>query len=209
VVDGAQAIPHMQVDVRALGCDFYAFSSHKMFGPTGVGALYGREALLEKMPPWQGGGDMILTVSFARTTYNALPYKFEAGTPNIEGTVGLGAAVEFLNSLDLQAAHAHERELLAYATRALSSMPKVRLIGTARAKVSVVSFVVDGVHPHDLGTILDERGIAIRTGHHCAMPVMEFFDVPATARASFAFYNTFEEVDRLAAAVEHARQMFA
>jgi cysteine desulfurase/selenocysteine lyase len=209
VVDGAQAIPHMRVDVRALGCDFYAFSGHKMFGPTGIGALYGREALLEKMPPWQGGGDMILTVSFARTTYNALPYKFEAGTPNIEGAVGLGAAVDFLQSLDLRAAHAHERGLLAYATRILSAMPQVRLIGTAREKVSVVSFVVDGVHPHDLGTILDERGIAIRTGHHCAMPVMEFFDVPATARASFAFYNTFEEVDRLAAAVEHARRMFA
>ena len=209
VVDGAQAIPHMKVDVRELACDFYAFSSHKMFGPTGIGALFGREALLEKMPPWQGGGDMILTVSFAKTTYNALPHKFEAGTPNIEGAVGLGAAVDFLNSLDLRAAHAHEHNLLCYATRTLSTMPHVRLIGTAREKVSVVSFVVEGVHPHDLGTILDERGIAIRTGHHCAMPVMEFFDVPATARASFAFYNTFEEVDRLAAAVEHARRMFA
>ena len=209
VVDGAQAIPHMKVDVRALGCDFYAFSSHKMFGPTGIGVLYGRESLLEKMPPWQGGGDMILTVSFAKTTYNSLPYKFEAGTPNIEGAIGLGAAVDFLDGIDLQAAHAHEAALLAYATRILSAMGQVRLIGTAREKVSVASFIVEGVHPHDLGTILDERGIAIRTGHHCAMPVMEFFDVPATARASFAFYNTFDEVDRLAAAVEHARRMFA
>ena len=209
VVDGAQAIPHMKVDVRALDCDFYAFSSHKMFGPTGMGALYGREALLEKMPPWQGGGDMILTVSFAKTTYNALPYKFEAGTPNIEGAVGFGAAVDFLNSIDLAAAHAHEAALLAHATNMLQAMPAVRIIGTAREKVSVASFVVDGVHPHDLGTILDESGIAIRTGHHCAMPVMEFFDVPATARASFAFYNTFEEVNRLAAAVEHARRIFA
>jgi cysteine desulfurase/selenocysteine lyase len=209
VVDGAQAIPHLKVDVRALNCDFYAFSSHKMFGPTGIGALFGREALLEKMPPWQGGGDMILTVSFAKTTYNALPYKFEAGTPNIEGAVGFGAAVDFLNSIDLTAAHAHEAALLVYATRTLSALPEVRLIGTAREKVSLVSFIVEGVHPHDLGTILDERGIAIRTGHHCAMPVMEFFDVPATARASFAFYNTFDEVERLAAAVEHARRMFA
>ncbi len=209
VVDGAQAIPHLRVDVRKLGCDFYAFSGHKMFGPTGIGVLYGRESLLEKMPPWQGGGDMILTVSFAKTTYNALPYKFEAGTPNIEGAIGLGAAVDYMTSLDLDAAHAHEAALLACATQKLSAMPAVRLIGTARRKVSVVSFVVEGVHPHDLGTILDEQGIAIRTGHHCAMPVMEFFDVPATARASFAFYNTFEEIDRLVAAVESARRLFA
>ncbi len=209
VIDGAQAIPHLSVDVRALGCDFYAFSGHKMFGPTGIGVLYGREALLESMPPWQGGGDMILTVSFTKTTYNALPYKFEAGTPNIEGAVGLGAAVDYLAAMDLAAAHAHEAALLASATEKLSALPAVRLIGTARHKVSVVSFVVEGVHPHDLGTILDEQGIAIRTGHHCAMPVMEFFDVPATARASFAFYNTFEEIDRLVAAVEAARRLFA
>ena len=209
VVDGAQAIAHMRIDVRALGCDFYAFSGHKMFGPTGIGVLYGRESLLEKMPPWQGGGDMILTVSFSKTTYNALPYKFEAGTPNIEGAVGLGAAVDYLNALDMNAAHAHEAALLAYASEKLKSLPAVRLIGTAKRKVSVVSFVVEGVHPHDLGTILDEQGIAIRTGHHCAMPVMEFFDLPATARASFAFYNTFEEIDRLVESVEQARRLFA
>ena len=209
VIDGAQAIPHVSVDVRALGCDFYAFSGHKMFGPTGIGVLYGREALLEAMPPWQGGGDMILTVSFTKTTYNSLPYKFEAGTPNVEGAVGLGAAVDYLQATDLTAAHAHEAALLASATEKLGALPWLRVIGTARHKVSVVSFVVEGVHPHDLGTILDEQGIAIRTGHHCAMPVMEFFDVPATARASFAFYNTFEEIDRLVAAVESARRMFA
>jgi cysteine desulfurase / selenocysteine lyase len=209
VVDGAQAVPHLRVDVRALGCDFYAFSGHKMFGPTGIGVLYGREALLDKMPPWQGGGDMILTVSFTKTTYNALPYKFEAGTPNIEGAVGLGAAVDYLDALDQHGAHAHEAALLDYATQALLAVTGVRIIGTARHKLSLVSFVVDGVHPHDLGTILDEQGIAIRTGHHCAMPVMEFFDVPATARASFAFYNTFAEVDRLAAAVDGARKLFA
>ncbi len=209
VVDGAQAVPHLRVDVRALGCDFYAFSGHKMFGPSGIGVLYGREAMLEKMPPWQGGGDMILTVSFEKTTYNALPYKFEAGTPNIEGAVGLGAAVDYLERMDAAGAHAHEAALLDYATRALTAVPGVRIIGTARNKLSLVSFVVDGVHPHDLGTILDEQGIAIRTGHHCAMPVMEFFDVPATARASFAFYNTFAEADRLAAAVDGARKLFA
>ena len=208
LVDGAQAVPHMAVDVAALGCDFYVFSGHKMFAPTGIGVLYGREALLERMPPWQGGGDMILTVSFDGTTYNALPYKFEAGTPNISGAIGLGAAVEFLDSLDLGAAHAHEQALLEHAHDALRSIPGLSFIGTARAKVGLVSFVVDGVHPHDLGTILDRDGIAIRTGHHCAMPVMEFFRVPATARASFAFYNTFDEIDRLAASVERARRLF-
>ena len=208
LVDGAQAVPHMTVDVRALGCDFYVFSGHKMFAPTGVGVLYGREALLERMPPWQGGGDMILTVSFEKTTYNALPYKFEAGTPNISGGIGLGAAVEFLDSLDLRAAHAHERALLEHAHAALRTIPGLVFIGTAREKVGLVSFVVDGVHPHDLGTILDQDGIAIRTGHHCAMPVMEFFRVPATARASFAFYNTFDEIDRLAASIERARRLF-
>jgi cysteine desulfurase / selenocysteine lyase len=209
VIDGAQAVPHMTVDVQELGCDFYAFSSHKMFGPTGVGVLYGREALLERMPPWQGGGDMILAVSFAKTTYNSLPYKFEAGTPNISGTIGLGAAVEFFDGLDLRGAHVHEQALLQYATAALSKIDGLRIVGTAADKASLISFAVAGVHPHDLGTILDEDGIAIRTGHHCAMPVMDFFKLPATARASFAFYNTFEEIDRLAAGVERARKLFA
>jgi cysteine desulfurase/selenocysteine lyase len=209
LIDGAQAVPHLPVDVQALDCDFYAFSAHKVFGPTGVGVLYGRESVLERMPPWQGGGDMILTVSFTKTTYNALPYKFEAGTPNISGVVGLGAAVEWLATLDLEAAHAHEAELLSYATDVLTDIEGLRVIGTAADKASLVSFVVDGVHPHDLGTILDQDGIAIRTGHHCAMPVMEFFRVPATARASFAFYNTFDEVDRLGASIARARRLFA
>ena len=180
-----------------------------MFAPTGVGVLYGREALLERMPPWQGGGDMILTVSFAKTVYNALPHKFEAGTPNISGVVGLGAAVDFMQSLDLEAAHRHEHALLAHATRALEGVEGLRLIGTAPDKASLVSFVVEGVHPHDLGTILDGDGIAIRTGHHCAMPVMEFFRVPATARATFAFYNTFDEIDRLAGSIARARALIA
>jgi cysteine desulfurase/selenocysteine lyase len=209
VIDGAQAVPHMHVDVQELGCDFYAFSGHKMFGPTGVGVLYGREQLLERMPPWQGGGEMILAVTFAKTTYNGLPNKFEAGTPNISGAIGLGAAVDFLQGLDRDAAHAHETALLAHATAALSKVPELRIVGTAGDKASLVSFAVAGVHPHDLGTILDEDGIAIRTGHHCAMPVMDFFKLPATARASFAFYNTFEEIDRLAAGVERARKLFA
>jgi cysteine desulfurase/selenocysteine lyase len=208
LVDGAQAVPHFAVDVQALGCDFYAFSGHKLFGPTGIGVLYGREALLERMPPWQGGGDMILSVSFGKTTYNALPYKFEAGTPNISGAIGLGAAVDFLQSLDQDAVHGHERSLLDYATAKLEQVDGLTIIGTAREKASLVSFVVDGVHPHDLGTILDEDGIAVRTGHHCAMPVMEFFKLPATARASFALYNTFEEIDRLAAALPRARALF-
>jgi cysteine desulfurase / selenocysteine lyase len=209
LIDGAQAVPHMAVDVQALGCDFYAFSGHKLFGPTGIGVLYGRETLLDRMPPWQGGGDMILAVSFDKTTYNSLPYKFEAGTPNISGAIGLGAAVDFLSALDREAAHAHEHSLLDYATRTLSKIDDLRIIGTASDKASLISFVVAGVHPHDLGTILDEDGIAVRTGHHCAMPVMEFFKVPATARASFAFYNTFEELDRLAAAIIRARAIFA
>jgi cysteine desulfurase/selenocysteine lyase len=209
LIDGAQAVSHMPVDVQELGCDFYAFSGHKMFGPTGVGVLYGREQLLERMPPWQGGGEMILAVTFAKTTYNGLPNKFEAGTPNISGAVGLGAAVDFILDLDRDAAQAHESALLQHATAALSKIPGLRIVGTARDKASLASFAVAGVHPHDLGTILDEDGIAIRTGHHCAMPVMEFFKLPATARASFAFYNTFEEIDRLAAGVERARKMFA
>jgi cysteine desulfurase / selenocysteine lyase len=209
LIDGAQAVSHMHVDVQELGCDFYAFSGHKMYGPTGIGVLYGREQLLERMPPWQSGGEMILAVTFAKTTYNGLPNKFEAGTPNISGSIGLGAAVDFLQGLDRDAAERHETALLDHATAALSKIPELRIVGTARDKASLVSFAVAGVHPHDLGTILDEDGIAIRTGHHCAMPVMEFFKLPATARASFAFYNTFEEIDRLAAGVERARKLFA
>jgi cysteine desulfurase/selenocysteine lyase len=208
LIDGAQAVPHMRVDVRELDCDFYAFSGHKMFAPTGIGVLYGREAVLERMPPWQGGGDMILAVSFAGTTYNNLPYKFEAGTPNISGAIGLGAAVEFLAGMDRDAAQAHEGALLRHATATLSNNPRLRIVGTAEDKASLVSFVVAGVHPHDLGTILDADGIAVRTGHHCAMPVMEFFKLPATARASFAFYNTLEEIDRLAASIERAQKIF-
>jgi cysteine desulfurase/selenocysteine lyase len=208
LLDGAQAVPHMQVDVRALDCDFYAFSGHKMFAPTGIGVLYGRESLLEAMPPWQGGGDMILKVSFEGTTYNSLPYKFEAGTPNIAGAVGLGAAIDYLEALGLDRIERYEHELLEYATQRLSAVPGLRLIGTARRKAAVLSFVLDGIHAHDLGTILDSEGIAIRTGHHCAMPVMDFFGVPATARASLAFYNTRAEVDRLAAALGKAREVF-
>jgi cysteine desulfurase/selenocysteine lyase len=209
LIDGAQAISHMPVDVQDLGCDFYAFSSHKMYGPTGVGVLYGREQLLDRMPPWQGGGEMILAVTFAKTTYNALPNKFEAGTPNISGAIGLGKAVDFLSGLDRDAAHAHESALLHHATEVLTKIPGLRIVGTAADKASLVSFVVAGVHPHDLGTILDEDGIAVRTGHHCAMPVMDFFKLPATARASFAFYNRFDEIDRLGAGIERARKMFA
>jgi cysteine desulfurase / selenocysteine lyase len=208
LIDGAQAISHMTVDVQDLGCDFYAFSSHKMYGPTGVGVLYGREQLLDRMPPWQGGGEMILAVTFAKTTYNALPNKFEAGTPNISGGIGLGAAVDFLAGLDLPAARAHEHALLLHATATLSKIPGLRIVGTAADKASLVSFVVDGVHPHDLGTVLDEDGIAVRTGHHCAMPVMDFFKLPATARASFSLYNTFDEIDRLAAGIARARKIF-
>jgi cysteine desulfurase/selenocysteine lyase len=209
LIDGAQAVPHMPIDVQALGADFYAFSGHKMFGPTGIGVLYGREAVLERMPPWQGGGDMILSVSFGKTTYNSLPYKFEAGTPNISGAIGLGAAVDFLASIDRDAAQGHESALLAYATTRLAGIEGLRIIGTASHKEGLVSFVVAGVHPHDLGTILDQDGIAIRTGHHCAMPVMEFFKLPATARASFAIYNTLEEIDRLAASIDRARRLFS
>ena len=208
VVDGAQAVPHMQVDVQQLGCDFYAFSAHKMFGPTGVGVLYGREALLERMPPWQGGGDMILSVSFEKTTFNALPYKFEAGTPNISGAIGLGAAVDFLESLDRDAVHAHEHALLEYATSRLGQIEGLSIVGTAREKASLVSFVVAGVHPHDLGTILDTEGVAVRTGHHCAQPVMTFFGIPATARASFGVYNTEKDVASLVAAINKAREVF-
>jgi len=207
LLDGAQAAPHMPVDVQALDCDFYCFSGHKMCGPTGIGVLYGRESLLAAMPPWQGGGDMILAVSFKGTIYNELPYKFEAGTPHIAGAIGLGAAVDYLESIGLERIAAAEQDLLGYATKRLAGIPGLTLVGTAPAKAAVVSFTVDGVHPHDLGTILDHEGVAIRTGHHCAMPVMEFFGLPATARASFAFYNTRQEVDRLVDALQVAREM--
>jgi len=208
LVDGAQAAPHMKIDVQQLECDFYAFSSHKVFGPTGVGALYGKLRLLESMPPYQGGGDMISSVSFEKTTYNTVPYKFEAGTPNIAATIGLGAAIDYVNSLGIENLARHEHELLVYATEKLSQIPGVRIIGTAREKASVVSFVLDGVHPHDIGTVLDQEGIAVRTGHHCAQPLMERFKVPATARASLAFYNTKEEIDTLVEAIEKAKQIF-
>ena len=207
LLDGAQAVPHMAVDVQALDCDFYCFSGHKMCGPTGIGVLYGREALLEAMPPWQGGGDMILAVNFERTVYNALPWKFEAGTPHIAGAIGLAAAVGYLERLGLGHIAAAEQALLDYATDRMREIPGLEVIGTAPHKAAVVSFTVAGVHPHDLGTILDSEGVAIRTGHHCAMPVMEFYGVPATARASFAFYNTHAEVDRLVTALDVAREM--
>jgi cysteine desulfurase/selenocysteine lyase len=207
LLDGAQAVPHLRVDVQALDCDFYAFSGHKMCGPTGIGVLYGREAMLREMPPWQGGGDMILAVSFERTVYNELPYRFEAGTPHIAGAIGLAAAVDYLETLGMERIAAAEHELLEYATTRLGEVPGLELIGTAPEKAAVVSFTVAGMHPHDLGTILDSEGVAIRTGHHCAMPVMEFYGVPATARASFAFYNTRAEVDRLVEALAVAREM--
>jgi cysteine desulfurase/selenocysteine lyase len=208
LLDGAQAVPHLSVDVRELDCDFYAFSGHKMFAPTGIGVLYGRQRLLEAMPPWQGGGDMILKVSFEGTTFNELPHKFEAGTPNIAGAVGMGAAIDYLESLGMERIGVYEHGLLEYGTQALKSVAGLRLIGTAAEKASVLSFVLDGVHAHDVGTILDSEGIAIRTGHHCAMPVMDFYGVPATARASLAFYNTREEIDRLVAALVKAREVF-
>jgi cysteine desulfurase/selenocysteine lyase len=208
LVDGAQAVPHMRVDVRALDCDFYAFSAHKMYGPTGVGVLYGKRALLDGMPPYQGGGDMILTVRFEGTTYNAVPYKFEAGTPNITGVVGLGAAVDYIGALDFEAVVAHEHDLLEHATASVLELPGARVIGTAARKAGVLSFVIDGIHPHDLGTVLDREGVAIRTGHHCAMPVMERFDVPATARASFALYNNRADIDRLLAGLHRALEIF-
>ncbi len=209
LVDGAQAVPHLTVDVQALDCDFYAFSGHKMFGPTGTGVLYGKRALLESMPPYQGGGDMILTVSFERSTYNALPYKFEAGTPNITGVVGLGAAIDYLQDIDFAAVARHEDALLQLATeRLLEEVPGTRVIGAAAHKASVLSFVVDGIHAHDLGTIVDREGVAIRTGHHCAMPVMERFGVAATARASFALYNNRDDVDRLIAGLKRAVEIF-
>ncbi len=207
LLDGAQAVPHMPVDVRELGCDFYAFSGHKVFGPTGVGVLYGKAALLEDMPPYQGGGEMISVVTFQKTHYNVIPHKFEAGTPNIAGGVGLGAAIDYLNNLDRAAARRHEEDLLAYATEAVSRVPGVRIIGTAKEKASILSFTLEGVHPHDIGTILDRDGIAVRTGHHCTQPLMQRFGVPATARASFAFYNTREEADRLAEGLRKTKEL--
>jgi cysteine desulfurase/selenocysteine lyase len=207
MVDGAQAAAHVPIDVQALDADFYAFSGHKMFGPTGTGVLYGKAALLERMPPYQGGGDMIASVTFEKTTYNTLPYKFEAGTPNIAGVVGFGAAVEYLNGIDREAARTHEDRLLAYATELVSAVPGVRVIGQARERTSVLSFVMDGIHPHDIGTVLDNEGVAIRTGQHCAQPVMDRFGVVSTARASFALYNTREDVDALASAVYKAKEL--
>src|SRR5207302_9546554 len=197
LIDGAQAVPHMKIDVQALDADFYAFSGHKVFGPTGIGILYGKSKLLNAMPPYQGGGDMIRTVTFEKTTYNDLPYKFEAGTPNIAGGIGLGAALDYVNQLSMDQVAAYEHELLAYGTARLSEIPGLKLIGTAREKASVLSFVIEGIHPHDIGTVLDRQGIAVRTGHHCAQPVMDFFQVPATTRASLALYNTAAEIDAL------------
>ena len=208
LVDGAQAVPRLPVDVADLGCDFYAFSGHKAYGPSGVGVLWGRASLLEAMPPWQGGGDMISSVTFEKTAYNVLPYKFEAGTPNIAGVIGLGAAIDYIRALGLDRIDAHEENLLAYATRRVEGIPGVRIIGTARHKAAVLSFTIEGVHPHDIGTVLDRLGVAVRTGHHCAQPVMDFFGVPATARASFGLYNTREEVDVLVAGIHDVIRMF-
>ena len=209
LVDGAQAAPRLPLNVRELDCDFYAFSGHKAYGPTGIGILYGKLALLEKMPPYQGGGDMISSVTFEKTLYNKVPHKFEAGTPDMSGAVGLRAAIEYLNGLGMENIEKHEHELLAYATGKVSAIPGVRLIGTAKEKAGVLSFVMDGVHPHDIGTILDQDGIAIRTGHHCAQPVMQRFGVPATARASLAFYNTREEIDALVEGISKVKEMFS
>jgi cysteine desulfurase/selenocysteine lyase len=208
LLDGAQAAPHLAIDVQALDCDFYAFSGHKVFGPTGIGVLWGRERLLEAMPPWHGGGEMIRTVSFEGSTWNELPFKFEAGTPHIAGAAGLGCALDWFMTQDRAALARHEEALLAYCTAQVESLPGLRIIGTARDKVSVVSFVADDIHAHDLGTILDHQGVAIRTGHHCTMPLLEWYGVPATARASFAFYNTLEEVDRLTESLQQAIALF-
>ncbi len=208
LVDGAQAIQHMQIDVQQLDCDFYAISGHKMYGPTGIGVLYGKERLLESMPPYQGGGDMISSVTFEKTLYNRLPYKFEAGTPDIAGGIALGAAIDYLESVGLDRIAGHEQALLLYGCEALKKIPGVQIIGTAREKASVISFVIEGIHPHDVGTILDQEGIAIRTGHHCAQPVMDFFGIPATARASLGMYNTKEEIDALVAGIRKVTEVF-
>ncbi len=209
MVDGAQAVPHIRVDVQDLDADFYTFSGHKMFAPTGSGVLYGKREWLEKMNPYQGGGSMIRTVTFEKTTYAPIPEKFEAGTPSIAPAIGLGAAIDYLNSIDLDAAFAHEHELLEYATEKLSKVEGVKIIGTAKEKASVISFTIENVHPHDIGTILDQEGIAIRAGHHCAQPVMDFYQVPATARMSLAFYNTKEDVDTLVNAIQKVIDVFA
>jgi cysteine desulfurase/selenocysteine lyase len=209
LIDGAQAAPHMKVDVQALDADFYAISGHKIMGPTGIGLLYGKTALLNAMPPYQGGGDMIKTVTFEKTTYADLPYKFEAGTPNIAGGIGLGAAFDYLNHLGLDRIAAYEHELLLYGTEALLQIPGLRIIGTAREKAAVLSFVIEGIHPHDIGTVLDRQGIAVRTGHHCAQPVMDWFHVPATTRASLAFYNTMSEIDALTAGLKKVKEIFS
>jgi cysteine desulfurase/selenocysteine lyase len=209
LLDGAQAVPHMKVDVQALGCDFYAFSAHKMYGPTGVGILWGRTELLEAMPPWQGGGEMINKVTFEETTYNEIPYKFEAGTPNIAGGIGFGAAIDFLRRVGIEEIAAHEHHLEQYCTAELLKIPGIRLIGTAAEKAGVVSFIVEGVHPHDVGTLVDRYGVAIRTGHHCAQPVMDYFQIPATCRASFACYNTKAEIDALVVALKKTIELFA
>jgi cysteine desulfurase/selenocysteine lyase len=209
LIDGAQAAPHLPVDVQNPDCDFYAFSGHKAYGPTGIGVLYGKSHLLEAMPPYQGGGDMIRSVTFEKTTYNKIPHKFEAGTPDMSGAVGLNAALEYLNGLGMENIAAHEAELLAYATDAVSAIPGIRLIGTAKERAGVLSFVLDGVHPHDIGTILDQEGIAIRTGHHCAQPVMERFGIDATARASFGLYNTKREIDALVRGIHKVKEVFA
>jgi cysteine desulfurase/selenocysteine lyase len=208
LIDGAQATPHLAVDVQALGCDFYAFSGHKLFGPTGIGVLYGKRELLEEMPPYQGGGDMISSVTFEKTLYNKLPYKFEAGTPDIAGAIGLGAAIDYVSALGLSAIAAHEHDLLSYATAKLREVPGLRLIGTAKEKASVLSFLLGEVHPHDIGTVLDQEGIAIRTGHHCAMPLMRRLGLAATARASLAFYNRREDVDALVGGLDKVREVF-
>jgi len=207
LVDGAQAVPHLPVDVQALGCDFYAFSGHKVYGPTGIGVLYGKEELLAEMPPYQGGGDMIRSVTFEKTTYNVVPYKFEAGTPDIAGAIGLGVALEYVMALGMDRVEAHEQDLLAYATERVGAINGVRLIGTATHRAGVLSFLMEDIHPHDLGTVLDREGIAIRTGHHCAQPVMDRFGIPATARASFGVYNTREEVDALVNGIHKAREV--
>ena len=208
LVDGAQAIPHLKIDVQELDCDFFCFSGHKMFGPTGIGILYGKAQWLEKMQPYQGGGDMILSVTFDKTTYNRIPHKFEAGTPPIAAAIGLGAAADYLSAIGMDSIAAWEQELLAYATGQIEAIPGVRIVGTARDKASVLSFTVSGVHPHDVGTILNEQGVAVRTGHHCAQPVMQRFGIPATARASLAFYNTFGEIDQLVTGIRRVQQIF-
>jgi len=208
LIDGAQGVPHLEVDVQDLDCDFYAFSAHKVYGPTGIGVLYGKQALLDAMPPYQGGGDMILSVSFEKTTYNALPYKFEAGTPNIAGAIGMATALDYVSAIGLPNIAKHEQDLLRYATGRLKEIPGLRIIGTAAEKASVISFTLEGVHPHDIGTILDQEGIAVRTGHHCAQPLMMRFNVPATGRASFGLYNTREEADALVAGLQKVIEVF-